>query len=206
MIHVEFLPNKKIESLNIAGIEGSYGIDTTPFEFEKCREKFALFFKTGTPGFYFKHPTDRGVDVASFIKKTEIVLKQTEFSEFALTNRRQILWVEPTMFWKSCRMKRSLFTILLRAGMTYDPRQDNYEHALLTEAYLLATQHAVMRFLFGFTKYVGPSMDNEEGSTYEYRGWKHIFEAKDETTVKSWLVSPDSNHKSIPELRKALWA
>lgn len=213
MIQVEFLPNKVIDSLNINCEDGSYGLDTTPFELEKCREKFALHFKTGTVGFYFKHsgfdgttPGNKSKNIAIFIKKTEIILGQTEFSQFALTNRDTIVWVEPSMFWKSCRMRRSLFTILLRAAIAYIPRIDNYEDALFDEKYIISTRYAMMRFLFGFTKYVGPSMDSE-GSSYEYKGWKAIFEAKDEFTVKNWLVSPNSNYKkSIPELRKALWA
>ncbi len=212
MIQVDFLPEKLIRSTNINGEDGSYGIDTVPFEFEKCREKFALNFKVGTTGFYFKHSGYNGtvsgnksVRVASFIKRTEIILEQTEFSGFALTNRATIVWVEPAMFWKSCRMRRSLFTILLRAGIFYNPESDNYEDALFSEQYVIPTQQAVMRFLFGFTKYVGPSMDGGSDSTYEYKGWKYIFEAKDELTLKSYLVHPDKNDKPIPELRKALW-
>lgn len=212
MIQVDLLPNKLIESTNINCEDGSYGTDSIPFSFEKCREKFALNFKVGTNGFYFKHsgfngtrPANKSKNIAVFIKKTEAILQQTEFSGFALTNRDTIVWVEPSMFWKSCRMRRSLFTILLRAGIPYIAQKDNYEQALFEEPYILPTRLAIMRFMFGFTKYVGPSMDCET-STYEYKGWKNIFEAKDEFTVKSYLVSPDENYKPNPELRKALWA
>ncbi len=96
-----------------------------------------------------------------------------------------------------------MFTILLRAGISYDPQIDNYEDALFKEQYCMPTKKAIMRFLFGFTRYVGPSMDGE--SNYEYKGWKNIFEAQSEHIIKSYLIS-DKGRKSIPELKNALWA
>jgi hypothetical protein len=101
-------------------------------------------------------------------------------------------------------MRRSLLTIIVRAGMMYEPKQDNYEEALFAYKFVAPTRKAVMRFLFGFTKYVGPSI--EEQPSIESRGWKSVFEGKDEATIKRYLTWPEPN-PYIPEapLSEAIW-
>ena len=84
-------------------------------------------------------------------------------------------------------MRRSLLTILLRAGMLYNKDRDNYEQALFTEPYIVPTKQAVMRFLYGFTKYAGPSM--EPGTNLETKGWKMIFSKLKEEEIRRYLVS-----------------
>lgn len=167
--------------------DGSFGIDEEPYRFETCRERFGRQWDENTKGFYLTHPVNKGYSVATFLKKTEIILKLTEFSEYALTNRDNILWIEPSKFWMSCRMRRSLLTILVRAGMVYEPKEDNYEEALFTERWAKPTKRAVMRFLYGFTKYIGPTIENQN---IETRGWKYVFDNHDEQFVKDCLVWP----------------
>lgn len=116
---VEFLNKKFIYSQNTDVKIGSFALDVSPLKFETCRERFAKHWDESTIGWFLKHPENKGKDVASFLVKTEEILKQKEFSKFSNTNRDSILWIEPSDFWKVCRLRRSLLTIIVRAGMFY---------------------------------------------------------------------------------------
>lgn len=188
--HIEFKEIKFTPSLYFECDDGSFGLDMPPHKFETCRERFAIQWNETTKGFYLTHPKDKGFDIACFLKKSELILKQTEFSQYSLTNRDTVLWIEPSQFWMSCRMRRSLLTILVRAGILYDNKADNYEEALYSEKWAKPTKIAVMRFLFGFTKYSGPSIENQ---SIETRGWKYIFECQDEQITKQFLKWPEQN-------------
>ena len=189
--HITFNETRIFNSLHINTTDGSFGLDIEPYRFETCRERFGRQWDSKTKGFYLKHPANAGYAIATFLKKTELILNQTEFSQYSLTNRDTVLWIEPTKFWMECRMKRSLLTILVRAGIMYDPKLDNYEEALFNEKWAKPTKLAVMRFLFGFTKYVGPNIDDQP--SIETRGWKFIFEGKDENYIKQFLTWPGKN-------------
>lgn len=206
MHHIAFKEKKIITSVISETSDGSFALDEPPHRFETCRERFGIRWNEDTIGFFFTHPVDKGYSVATFLKKTEMVLKQTEFSQYALTNRDKILWVEPSPFWKSCRMKRSLLTILLRAGILYDPKADNYEQALFAEKFVHPTKSAVMRFLFGFTKYVGPSIDDQV--SIESRGWKHVFDGQGSSFIQNCLKWPEQKDAYVPQgpvSKTALW-
>jgi hypothetical protein len=204
-MEVEFQENKILKSPNIDARVGSFGVDTTPFNFIDCRETFARRWNTKTEGFYFKHKKGEGVKVAAFILKTERILRNRTFSKFAKTNRDTILWIEPSHFWRSDRLKRSLFTILLRAGIKYDPEKDNYEKAMFSHEYVEPTKNAVMRFLYGYTKNVGEKPNTNGG--LETKGWYGLFRGKDEEHVKSVLVWPKTRkYVPPPKLKKDLWA
>jgi len=203
LIHHIIFKEKKINpSMHFAVKEGCYGLDVCPHKFYACREEFAITWNENTTGFFFTHLADKGYSIATFLKKIEIVLKQSKFSQYAMTNRDTILWIEPSMFWKECRMKRSLLTILIRAGMIYDPMKDNFEEAIFSEKFIKSTRLAVMRFLYGFTKYIGPTIEDQAIEIY---GWKYIFESHNEEYVKNCLVSSDE--KYVPSARIAdIWA
>lgn len=205
MLNVEFQSDKIITSPNIQVEDGSFAIDDAPLIFDHCRERFGKKFNELTAGFFFKHSADKGQDIAGFLIKTEIILKQNDFSKFSKTNRNTILWVQPSGFWKSCRMKRSLFTIMLRAGVFYDLQQDNYEGALFAENYISVTRTAVMRFLYGFTDYVGP-LANDHQSSLETMGWKATFDKIDDNLVKRYLISPNNKPLKTELSSQALWA
>ena len=96
-------------------------------------------------------------------------------------------------------------TVLLRAGILYDLEKDNYEDALFRQEYVIPTKKAVMRFLYGFTNYKGPEVVCT--GTILVRGWKTIFEGKNEAEVRAWLVaSPQMSYTPTVELETALWA
>lgn len=190
-IIVEFGSKKTILSLNTDVKVGSCALDKPPLKFEKCRELFASKFFLSTKGFYFKHKGGGSKNVATFISKTESVLKIRKPSKFSETNRNSILWFEPCYFWRSCRMRRSLLTILLRAGIQYDTERDNYEEALFSEPYIIPTKKAVMRFMFGFTKYVGPHFNTV--SMLDTKGWRSVFSKLKEEEIRCYLVSSRKN-------------
>ncbi len=190
---VQFKKGKIIESCNIDVAIGSFALDLRPLKFEHCRERFAVSFNSDVCSLYFKHPAGKSIDVASFILKTEEVLGLKFISEFAETNRDTILWIAPSDFWRKCSIRRSLFTIFLRAGNYYDCDKNNYEEALFRQDYVAPTRKAIIRFLFGFTEYTGPEI--VPTGTVSYKGWHSVFENKNEAEVKSMLVSP---RKSFP--------
>ena len=203
-MEVEFGEPKLIMSANTDAEHGSFALDVSPLKFETCRERFACKFSRSTKGFYFKHPNNKGEDVAAFILKTENIVKVRSHSKFSKTNKPSVLWFEPAWFWRSCRCRRSLLTILLRAGMIYEQDTDNYETALFTYKYIVPTKKAVMRFLYGYTKYVGPELGGSP--TLESTGWKGIFDKSDAATVKKYLVLPRAK-KNDPkfDLSEELW-
>lgn len=190
--------------MNISAKVGSFGVDSSPFMLEPCRERFAKLFTESLSGFFFKVNAGDAINVATFIFKTESALKLSEFSRFSESNRDTLIWFEPCAFWKSCSMRRSLMTILLRCGLLYDVKLDNYEYALFNQDLVVPTRRALERFMFGFTKYVGPSIDSE--SSIQFKGWKIIFESMTLPEIKTALVSPDENtFTPKANLTSALW-
>lgn len=202
-MNVEFQEKKTILSANIDVKAGSFALDRSPLAFETCRERFAAVFGPETEGFYFKHEVGQGTNVAAFVLKTETIVN-AEHSKFSETNRDTILWVGPSKFWVDCPLRRSLLTIILRAGMLYDLNRDNYEEALFSQEYVIPTKKAVMRFLFGFTTFKG--FMSIGTSTLQTHGWKMVFEGKSDLELKRLLVKPHGKSKSTSEeLQAALW-
>lgn len=184
---------------------GCFALDKNPFRFENCRERFATQWTSHIKGFFFS-TEGNGKDVAAFILKTEEILRLNGKSEFALTNYKKFLWVEPVSFWNSCRMRKSLFTCLLRAGVAYNRETDNYESSLFGERYLKNSEPAIKRFLYGYTKYIGEMLSGS--STLETAGWNFYFSGKDAIFVKDKLVLPRGKPRpTTPDvLKEELWA
>lgn len=203
-MEIDFKDSKNITSINCLSVAcGSFALEETPLRFETCRERFAYHFTESTSGFYFKHDPNQGDNIAKFLIKTEKILDQPVLSSFAKTNLNSILWVEPSCFWKTCSMRRSLLTLLLRAGNLYDGTKDDYEDSLFYEPYIARTLPAMKRFLFGFTKYTGPEC--LAAGTLVLKGWKSTFEHKNESQVKELLVSEDDRFALDFDLPSALW-
>jgi hypothetical protein len=118
-----------------------------------CREYFQDD-SHGVRRMLFCHAKNRSVKVASFIGAIENKLG-IEHSEFGPTQRNNITWINVSPWWTYSSMRRSLFTILLRAGQRYCPAINNVETALKSEPYSKNTYPAVDWFLRGHTKYTG---------------------------------------------------
>jgi hypothetical protein len=196
-----------VASASINVKPGSFALESTPLRFETCRERFAKQFNENKKEFFFKHSPDKGIEVATFVNKIEDLLSLDEKSKFSETNRNTILWVECSTFWSQCPMRRSLFTILLRAGMLYETKKDNFEESLFSEKYVKRTKRAVMRFLFGFTEYSGTSIVSNSGVIPYNTGWVTVFEKKDDDFLISNLVTTDNFCKKlfVNQLSERLW-
>jgi len=172
---------------------------------DHCREQFAVRFLEKTEGFYFCHKACEADSVTCFLNKFENILSTSEGcdlmekTQFAHTNQEKVLYVKPSSFWKDCFFKRSLFTILARCSQNYLPHKDNFDEALFSpnfkeSTYTYETKPAVLRFMFGFTKYTGISPVTAE-STVVKHGWKEEFYKLDESEIRNRLVLPDGVKK-----------
>ncbi len=184
---IEFKPAKTVVTMTVRPEAGCFASAIgEEIQWLKCREQFAHYFTNKTVGFYFSHKPEFSNNIAQFIAKTEEIIGVKENATYAKTNRNWILWIEPNEFWKSCLMRRSLFTILLRCGLLYSLEEDNYEYSLYSQNYIKETKEAVMRFLFGFTKY-NPEKKSVSLGTAP-RGWVSAFKNADRDLVNKQLV------------------
>ena len=77
------------------------------------------------------------------------------------TEYPNITWIKLSQFWLNDKMRKSFFTILLRAARHFNSQADDlekeFERALFKDdqGYFNKTKPAVERFMKGFTKYVG---------------------------------------------------
>lgn len=195
--------------------EGNYAIEPTdaekPLHWDHCREQFAAKFTDASrPGFFFSHPDSKGVDIANFLTKFEHITFVEPVSSFAHTNRENILWVQVAPFWMPCLIKRSLLTILLRCGINYDSKKDNFDDALFGEykesCYLKETRSAVLRFMFGFTEFSGRvPVETFQSSIIKY-GWREEFHKVDDVGVRRRLILPtDKSKESNIVGAESLW-
>ena len=184
---------------------------------DHCREQFAVRFDEKVEGFYFNHKPDTAEAIAQFIKKFELILQKSDkcqipfFTEFAYTSKPNIIYIQLSDFWKDCFFKRSLFTLLVRCGQNYTRKPDNFDEALFgcnfkESTYLLETKNAVMRFMFGYTKYTGISPVIGQGTVIKH-GWKEEFYKLTVDEIRNRLVLPDGASKTISLVgNDSLWS
>lgn len=169
---------------------------------DTCREQFASKFNQDLNGFYFSHKEDKGYDIANFLHRFENIIKSCdknfvlENTEFAFTSSPCVMHVKVSPFWKECYFKRSLFTIIIRCGSNYDNQSNNFDECLFNPdfkecVYLLETKLAVMRFLFGYTKYTG-TQPVPNGSSVLKHGWKEEFKNEDCHSIRQKLILPEN--------------
>lgn len=123
--------------------------------------------------FFFSHDSNKGNCIAEFMRKCEKILNVEPRSDFGPTQRKTIMWVEPSRWWTVRAMRRSLFTILLRAGNQYSINKDNFDEALFSDPYTMGTRYAVNRFFAGNTFYTGKK-----------RGWYKQFHDENPTEAQ----------------------
>jgi hypothetical protein len=189
----------------------NYALDVDPpknIHWDYCREQFAAKFNEFTSGFYFSHPKGKSYDVVNFFHKFETIVGISEMSTYAKTDKESILWVVPSEFWKDCQMKRSLMTIIIRCGINYDSSKDNFDDALFGDykesVYVKETRSAILRFMFGFTKFTG--MLAPPTSTVIKHGWREEFQKLDDSVIRRRLILPEGNSKELNVVGiDALW-
>lgn len=143
-----------------------------------CREYFQDE-SNGIRRMLFCHTAHRCKNIAAFISAVEDKLKIKEKSLIGPSQRYNISWINISSFWTNTSMKRSLFTIFLRCGVTYKIKQDNFDEALLGSIYTRHTEYAVRRFLDGNIRYTGKK-----------KGWYNQF---------YWGGGNRANHKKPTE-------
>ena len=171
---------------------GSFATESNPYRWDVCRETFASKFKEDTLGLYYCHPPKRSDDMAEFIAKTEQILKINDPTVCELTTDDEVMLISPSSFWRACRMRRSLFTLLLRTADNYDFSLDNYEEALFALKEMKHTRGAVLRFMFGFTKYTEKRLALVHPCGYKY-GWHLAFGKKNKKQIRQFLKRPDKH-------------
>ena len=119
-----------------------------------CRDNFQAD-PTNIKKFLFVSGYNMGMNVIAFIDKFEATLGLRQITLMGLTQRKDTIWIQPTSWWTKYAMRRSLFTILLRAGRNYKRSKDNFEEALFSVIYTQRTKYALERFLNGNTRYTG---------------------------------------------------
>lgn len=200
-MEVNFTEIKKVSEVKKAGRPGSFSIASNPLSWIGCRDHFLKIFHNSQKIFFMTIVSGMYENVPSFILMTEEILKIQEsgfeYSKFAKTNRSYVLGIEPSLFWRECEVKRSFFTALLRAGLEYNVKTNNYEEALYKRSYFRTTKMATMRFLFGHTKFV-------PDSSREFRGWVNAFSKDNENSIRRKLQLPKKEEKFLIGLG-SLW-
>lgn len=198
---------KQAKQVNKKPDPGHFSLDEKELNWNHCRETFAKSFTEKEKGIYFSHNKDQENNVIAFIEKTEEILEKAACqniskSIFFKTNFNFATWTEPAEFWKECPVKRSLFTLLIRCGLSYD--FENYEKALFENHYSTkVTRHALQRFFYGFTKFNFEKNDCFEGIG---KGWVSYFANKNVELICEKLTLPEniSNFKFLFG-EKVLW-
>lgn len=219
---VTFGDKKPLSSYYSVPADGQFALEPEPdksLHWDHCREQFLGKFKENISGFYFSHKYHRGVNIAGFILKFEEIIRaenNIELTTFRETERDTALWIEPSNFWRNCIMKKSLLTLLLRCGTNYDNEADNFDDALFggnynENKYARDTKSAVLRFLFGFTKFVGslqqsvPPMGNNINSTLIRHGWHAEFDKNSIYEIRRKLVRPIESSEVLLVGAESLW-
>jgi hypothetical protein len=167
--------------------------------FDTCREQFAKKFGIQSHGFFLSAEMNNLDSVPRFIRMCEDLLELDETSLYYLTDMKYIVFIRPAPFWKSCYMRRSLFTLLCRIGMYFfdEKKFENHLFGNCTEtkkekvnssyAFARKTEKAIIRFFGGHNNYIGAGPDMDLYFP-EKHGWVIEFQEKNDEYVKRVLV------------------
>lgn len=134
-----------------------------------CREDFAKSWKDHKfIVFSHKKGANKGSNtsysIAIFIRMAEERIRgkgRWRRTQVGPTEYANISWIKLSQFWMNDKMRKSFFTILLRASRHFNSQADDlekeFERALFSDdqGYFKNTKPAVERFMKGFTKYTG---------------------------------------------------
>jgi hypothetical protein len=183
-------PIKKAKQYRKKPTPGQFSLDKDELDWDACRETFAKKLTALEKGFYFSCGHEQEKNVIAFIEKAEDVLANAALqkivrSKFFKTNLNFAIWIEPSEFWMECPVKRSLFTLLLRCGLSYD--MIDFEKALFQNQYSVVTKKALQRFFYGFTNFIS----KEEIFEGIGKGWASYFANKNTQIICEKLKQPE---------------
>ena len=138
-----------------------------------CRELFQEDFTKRTETILFAHKSGHYQRIQSFISTAEELLDVAS-SEVGPTQRKTISYIIPSDFWTQCPIRRSFFSILLRASVRFT---GDFDAALYKNMYVASTRLAVERFFGGHKTYNG-----------RQTGWCDQFRGKSIKQVRRLLV------------------
>lgn len=153
-----------------------------------CREYFQDE-SNGIRRMLFCHSSHRCKNIAAFINIIENKLDLAEKTIIGPTQRYNVSWIKLSSWWSKTSMKRSFFTILLRCGVHYKIKENNFEDALFSVVYTRHTEYAVKRFMDGYTRYTGKKK-GWYNQFYWGGGNKWNFTTPDSNEVNKLLVLP----------------
>jgi hypothetical protein len=169
---------------------GSFGLPLreSGVTWYKCREEFSGKYCASTTEMFYVH--GQAAATSPFIARTEEIIglaemtPENELFPYELTvvrstNIESVKSILPSRFWSRCPVRRSLLTLLLRCGDSYDPIKNNYEDALMSNYFLATSIEGVKRFLMGYTEFVG------EWDSDLKKGWHSTFKDVTPSRVKT---------------------
>jgi len=177
--HPKFGNNLKWKSKNpdIGKLKGAYATLIDSKTFYRSREQFLKAWfnsKIKQERLLFTLGTNKDIEtgklfqsVAYFIDQVEtrLKIKKTVFNPIDVPG---VIRMRISPFWTQRRFRISLFTILLRVGLSYSVRYDNFEECL-SMSYLRDTRQAFERFLDGYTDFAHDDLVNA------VHGWYYVF-------------------------------
>lgn len=200
-----FLTDKTLPDTPVKPAGGEFAIYGDSITWIRCREQFAQHFNSRTPAMFF---ATYQFDVVDFVIKFEKICmlncQKFEHTKFAKTNRNYAIYIEPSQFWMECEARRSLFTIVLRAGLNYSAKADNFEDSFRKCDLSYRTWTAIKRFLFGFVNFIPDDLAFGPPAVCRI-GWYSIFQDKDVNRIKKQLVSVNNIAQNNFD-RDAIWS
>lgn len=185
------------------GVFSIYPDDSEPYfssYWDTCREQFAKKFNKDSLGFFLS-VQENVSQTCKFIQACEDLLRIHRRSKFFYTDMKNVIFIRPAEFWKSCYIRRSLLTLLCRNGIFYN---DNLEKTLFGEVpnvkmdkidscykFARETKFAIMRFFAGYNYYIGHGPLKNDLFP-EKHGWAVEFTNKSKNYVKNVLIKKES--------------
>jgi len=156
----------KYQKIPQAVYKGSFS-QTNHISWVSCREVWSGYFTSKMEEFLFTHKPWAGEKIAEFFELVEKRLKlKKNHTFFETTNLHNVILVKPSGWWRKYRIRRELFTVLLRSAQNYTGNPADFEKALFSYDYAKQTKPAVEKFMEGFTLMKKSAIRN---------GWRDTF-------------------------------
>lgn len=160
---------------------------------EGCRDRVQAIMSQYLKdyGIWFCHRKNTGPAIIAFINKLEITLKLKELSKFGKTDYpEKVLWIKPANFWLENLVRRSFFTMALRAGQSYKIKKDNFWECFEAHKYGKSTMPAIKLFFEGYTVYTGKTLTMIDG-------WNKLFKNQEIDQVKLLMAKNKTKSEEI---------
>lgn len=200
---------QKVLSVDVSDSSGSFAIYDVKrpeafLSWHNCREVFAKAFNNSTDGLFLSVTKYDQNHVINFLNICEDILQIDSPTKVFLTTNESILLFIVSDFWKSCYVKRSLFTLLLRMAFFHDignswektmfsSKKPNDNKKIVSNQHdVIKTEFAIKRFFLGYTEFIGQIRSQPEYGPWKY-GWVEEFQDRTKSEIKRLLIK-----KNVP--------